>query len=44
MLDKIIRWFFYALEVMFFTGLGGCVLVVIISWVTILKDGFSQDS
>jgi len=32
------------LEVAFFIGLAGCVLVVAISWVSILKDGFSKSS
>ena len=44
MLSKMIHWFFFALQVMFFTGLAGCVLVVIISWITILKEGFSKDA
>jgi hypothetical protein len=30
------------LEVMFFTGLVGCALVVIISWISIFKSGFSD--
>jgi len=29
-------------EVLFFTGLIGCVFVVIISWVSIFKEGFSD--
>ena len=44
MLGRIAHWFFFALQVIFFIGLAGCVLVVIISWITILKDGFSRDS
>lgn len=39
-------FFFYmlrVLEVLFFAGLGGCVLVVVISWVSIFKTGFSKD-
>lgn len=28
--------------VMFFTGLAGCASVVIISWISIFKDGFSD--
>jgi hypothetical protein len=31
-----------ALEVMFFTGLSGCVVVVIISWITVGRDSFSR--
>ena len=29
-------------ETIFFTGLIGCVFVVIISWVSIFKEGFSK--
>ena len=32
-----------ALEIMFFTGLCGCIAVVIFSWVSILKSAFSDD-
>lgn len=32
-----------ALEILFFTGLAGCVLVVVISWVSIAKASFSKD-
>ena len=28
-------------EVLFFTGLVGCACVVIISWISIFKEGFS---
>ncbi len=28
---------------MFFTGLSGCVLVVLVSWVSIFKSGFSNE-
>ncbi len=31
-----------AIVVMFFTGLVGCGTVVLISWVSIFKDGFSD--
>jgi hypothetical protein len=34
----------HVLEAMFFTGLGGCALVVVISWIEIFRDGFSEDS
>jgi hypothetical protein len=36
-------WLFRALEAMFFTGLFGCSLVVVISWISIFKEGFSED-
>ena len=29
-------------EVLFFVGLVGCVLVVTISWISIFKEGFSN--
>jgi hypothetical protein len=32
----------HVIEVMFFTGLIGCSTVVIISWISIFKDGFSD--
>jgi len=31
------------LEALFFTGFVGCTLVVIISWVSIFKNGFSRE-
>jgi hypothetical protein len=31
-----------AVEVMFFAGLIGCSLVVVFSWISIFKDGFSD--
>jgi hypothetical protein len=36
-------WMMRALEVLFFTGLIGCSLVVVISWISIFKSGFSPD-
>jgi len=30
------------LAIMFFTGLTGCATVVVISWISIFKDGFSD--
>ncbi len=30
-------------EVVFFTGLIGCALVVIFSWISIFGDGFTND-
>ena len=40
---KIMLWSTYVLEVVFFTGLTGCATVVVISWVSIFKSGFSRD-
>lgn len=31
------------LEVMFFTGLAGCAVVVLVSWISIFKSGFSNE-
>jgi hypothetical protein len=33
----------YLLEAMFFIGIVGCASVVVFSWISILKDGFSKD-
>jgi hypothetical protein len=33
----------HILEVMFFSGLIGCSAVVVISWISIFKEGFSED-
>ena len=33
----------YLMEAMFFSGLVGCASVVIVSWVSIFKDGFSSE-
>ena len=30
------------IEILFFTGLVGCIFVVIISWISIFKEGFSD--
>lgn len=37
-------WLLYALEGLFFTGLAGCVLVVLISWVSVFKSAVSKDT
>ena len=31
------------LEVVFFAGLAGCILVISLSWISIFTDGFSAD-
>ena len=41
---NVMIWSKDILEVMFFTGLIGCVGVVIISWVSILKSALSDNS
>lgn len=43
MLDKLIVEAIRVLEVMFFTGLAGCILAILVSWIEIFSDGFSDD-
>ena len=42
MVHSLMHWAVYTAEVLFFTGLAGCVLVVVISWISIFKTGFSK--
>jgi len=35
-------WLMRALDLVFFSGLIGCALVVIFSWISIFRDGFSK--
>lgn len=42
MFHSLMHWALYAAEVLFFTGLAGCVLVVVISWISIFESGFSK--
>ena len=42
MTDNLMLWGKHALTIMFFTGLVGCVSVVLFSWVSILKSAFSE--
>jgi hypothetical protein len=41
---KLMVWSKDILEIMFFTGLIGCVGVVLLSWISILKSAFSENS
>ena len=41
---KLMLWSKEILEVMFFTGLIGCVGVVFLSWISILKSAFSENT
>jgi hypothetical protein len=41
---KVMNWATYVLDTMFFIGLTGCASVVVISWVSIFKSGFSSSS
>ena len=43
MADGIYEFAAHVLEVIFFTGLIGCVLMIIVSWVDICSDGFTDD-
>jgi hypothetical protein len=43
MAHKLAVWCMHVVEVLFFTGLIGCALVVTISWISIFKTGFSKD-
>jgi len=36
------HWAMRVLEVMFFTGLLGCLVVVLISWIVVGRDSFSS--
>jgi hypothetical protein len=40
---QITYWSTHVLDVAFFAGLAGCASVIILSWISILKDGFSDD-
>lgn len=42
MLDKLIPLAFRILEVIFFTGAIGCVVTILVAWVEIFVDGFSD--
>jgi hypothetical protein len=43
MFVRIGIWLTRALGIAFFIGLIGCAIVVILSWISIFKDGFSRD-
>ena len=40
---QVTYWATHILEVTFFVGLAGCASVVILSWISILKEAFSED-
>ena len=42
MLNTVMFWGMRAFEVLFFSGLIGCVLVVAVSWVSIARSSFSK--
>jgi hypothetical protein len=33
----------HVLEIGFFAGIAGCALVILISWISIFKEGFTKD-
>lgn len=39
---RIELFFVRLVEVLFFIGLGGCAIVVALSWISIFKSGFSD--
>jgi hypothetical protein len=39
----LFRYVIRILEVLFFTGILGCLVVVVLSWISIFKSGFSPD-
>jgi hypothetical protein len=43
MFSKLVLMAMHFLAVLFFTGMAGCLLVVVISWISILRSGFSKD-
>ena len=43
MLDTLIPIAFRVLDVMFFVGAAGCVLTILVSWIEIVSEGFSED-
>ncbi|MGH9519752.1 MAG: hypothetical protein ACRD2D_08875 [Terriglobales bacterium] len=44
MLFDMMKFIIMTLEVLFYTGLAGCVVVVAISWVSVSKASFSRDN
>jgi hypothetical protein len=43
MADRILIFLSHVLEVAFFAGLVGCVLMIVLSWVDIFTDSFAAD-
>ena len=43
-MHRLMHWAMYGVEILFFVGLAGCVLVVVISWISIFKTGFSKSN
>jgi hypothetical protein len=43
MADKIFVFLSHVIDVMFFGGLVGCVLMIFLSWIDIFSDSFTDD-
>jgi hypothetical protein len=43
MADKIFIFVAHILEVAFFAGLVGCVLMIVVSWIDIFSESFTRD-
>jgi hypothetical protein len=39
----ILIWLMRILEVVFFTGIAGCLVTIVVSWYSIVKDEFTSD-
>jgi len=42
MFVRFAAWIMQIIELIFFIGLMGCAFVVILSWISIVKEGFSR--
>lgn len=43
LLDRLIPVGFHILEAMFFVGAIGCLIVIVVAWIEIFVEGFSED-
>jgi hypothetical protein len=41
---RLMIWAIHVLDAAFFIGLTGCAAVVVISWISIFREGFSDDN
>jgi hypothetical protein len=44
MIHNLMYWGIYLFQSLFFAGLAGCVIVVLICWIRIGRDSLSKDS
>ncbi|HEV2274987.1 MAG TPA: hypothetical protein VGR96_12525 [Acidobacteriaceae bacterium] len=42
-MTSLFAWITHILDIVFFTAVTGAVLVVVLSWISIFRDGFSPD-